>query len=136
LHPAFIHFPIAFFPLTLLSQILFFITGRDFFFNIAFFVQILSLITALLAFGTGIVSWMINYSQSFDACFRVKISCAILCIILTAIAVVITVPIAALQELKPLTKGDVALTVSTGITFINCVLMAILSRYGRRLTWI
>ncbi|MDR2105015.1 MAG: hypothetical protein LBP51_04590 [Deferribacteraceae bacterium] len=136
LHSVFIHFPIALIPLAFLSHIFFLFTGRVFFFNTAFFVQILSLLAILAALGTGFIGWMINYNQSLDIRFRVKILCTIIILASTFTAILISAPLAILQELTPIQKENPKFLITVGLTFINCILVGIISQNGKKTTWV
>jgi hypothetical protein len=135
-HSWFIHFPIALVPFSFLSQILFFASGRVFFFNSAFFALTVSLITGVFAVGTGVVSWMINYSQSLDLRFRVKIFCSVIFLILTGITVALGLPAVMLQEINPAQEFGFNIMASASLTFINSVVVFIIARYGKALTQI
>jgi uncharacterized membrane protein len=135
-HSAFVHFPIALIPLTLLSQILFFITERLFFFNAAFYTLILSLFAVVFAVGTGVISWMINYDQSFDARFRAKLTCSVISIVIIASSIALTLPQVMLQGINPVSNLNPGFIASSALTFINCVVIHIAARNGKNLTWL
>jgi uncharacterized membrane protein len=135
-HSAFVHFPIVLIPLTLLSQILFLITGRLFFFNAAFYSLVLSLFAVVFAVGTGVISWLINYDQSFDARFRAKITCSVVSVIITASSIALTLPLAMLQGVNPVSNLNFAFIASTALTFINCIVIHIAAHNGKNLTWL
>jgi uncharacterized membrane protein len=135
-HSAFVHFPITLIPLTLLSQILFIITGRLFFFNAAFYTLVLSLFAVVFAVGTGVISWMINYDQSFDTRFRVKIACSIISVIIIASSIALTLSQAMLQGVNPVSNLNSGFIASAALTFINCVVIHIAARNGKNLTWL
>jgi uncharacterized membrane protein len=135
-HSWFVHFPVALVPFAFLSHILFFASGRMFFFNSAFFALTVSLVLGVFTVGTGVMSWMINYAQSLDPRFRVKIFCSVLFLILTGITMALGLPAVTLQEINPPEEFRFNIVASARLTFVNSVIVFIIARYGKTLSQI
>jgi hypothetical protein len=89
----------------------------------------------VFAMGTGILSWMINYDQSVDSRFRVKISCSILLVIITSAEIILSIPLVMLQAVNQISAASFNVAADIFLTFIGCILVAAIGRAGKKLTW-
>lgn len=89
LHSVAVHFPNGLIPVMLLAMLLFFVTGKPFFEQTAFFMLCLAFAATPVALASGIYCWRHRFSGVRARIFIVKRRLALLLLLLEGAAVVI-----------------------------------------------
>lgn len=113
LHPIFVHFPQALFPVAFASFLLYLVTGNLFFENGTYLMTAIGLVATPVTMLTGYIDWKVRYKGYMTSVFKIKITTGFVLIGLSFSAVM-------LRALAP----EVSLLPLSGLGWLRAGLLA------------
>lgn len=129
-HPMLLHFPIVLHLFSSGLDLLFLFDQRDSFATAVFYTFLVATIMGVFAMFSGILSWWINYSLAFTHIFIMKLSLAIVTLLLGIVGIGIYLINPGVVYLSSLSS-----ILYHGIIFFTGVTVIILAYYGGKITW-
>ena len=126
----FVHFPISLHLFASGLDIVFFFHQKASFSTAVFYTFLVATIMGIFAMLTGILSWWINYQMALTSIFIIKISFAVITLILGIVGILIY-----LDDPKVVYSTTFASIIYHGIIFLTGITVIVLAYNGGKLTW-
>ncbi len=129
-HPMLVHFPIALHLFASGLDLIFLFQSKPSFATAVFYTFLVSTVMGVFTMISGILSWWINYQLAFTHILVIKLSFAVMTLILGIIGIVIYLSDPDVVYLRTLPS-----IIYHGIIFLTGITVIVLGYYGGKLTW-